>query len=599
MKKDKKEKKTITKKMIRKKKRPDGLRMKTVLGYTFTDFMDAISTRYGSRTCYRVFRAGDENNLTYSQLVWNAKASASYLISIGIGKGDKVAIIGESCPEWMTMYLAIVSIGAIAVPVLPDFPSRDMLSILSESGAKAVCVNIKQQPKVESMSGVTFIRMDDLMHIPEIPEGHSFKDAPGYSLRNHKIDEKAIESLKPEEDDIASIIFTSGTTGASKGVVLTHKNILRCADLATDIYVHLKPGYKALSILPMSHVYEFTIGHVLTLMCGLDITFLGKPPAVSILLPALSEVRPHVMLSVPLLIEKVYKAAVAPVLNGDGKIAKMAKNRLLRPIVYRTIGARLMKTFGHRLKFFGIGGAPLDTEVEKFLYDAHFPYAIGYGLTETAPLVAACGSFRKQQKPGFIGKIVEDDDVILLDKNSEDVGEIAVKGPNVMNGYYNRPDLNDEAFTADGYFRTGDLGYIDRKNRLAIRGRVKTMILGPGGENIYPETIEGLINNQDFVEESLVVPENGGLLALIKIDVNLMADKMKISLQEAQKEAEKYVARIRKDVNSQLSSFSKISEVQLQDKPFERTPTQKIKRFLYPKKKGDKARESDTEEKKD
>ena len=228
--------------MIRKKKRPDGLRMKTVLGYTFTDFMDAISTRYGSRTCYRVFRAGDENNLTYSQLVWNAKASASYLISIGIGKGDKVAIIGESCPEWMTMYLAIVSIGAIAVPVLPDFPSRDMLSILSESGAKAVCVNIKQQPKVESMSGVTFIRMDDLMHIPEIPEGHSFKDAPGYSLRNHKIDEKAIESLKPEEDDIASIIFTSGTTGASKGVVLTHKNILRCADLATDIYVHLKPS---------------------------------------------------------------------------------------------------------------------------------------------------------------------------------------------------------------------------------------------------------------------------------------------------------------------------------------------------------------------
>ena len=180
--------------------------------------------------------------------------------------------------------------------------------------------------------------------------------------------------------------------------------------------------------------------------------------------------------------------------------------------------------------------------------------------------------------------------MILLDKNTEGIGEIAVKGPNVMKGYYNNPELTAEVFTEDGYFRTGDLGYLDKKGRLAIRGRVKTMILGPGGENIYPEMIETLINNLDFVEESLVVPEDGGLLALIKIDISLMADKMKISVQEAQKEAEKYIASIRKNVNSQLSAFSKISSVELQEKPFERTPTQKIKRFLYPerRKKGDK-----------
>lgn len=596
----KEKKKVITEKMCRRVRRSDGLKMKTVMGYTFPDFMEAIASRYGKRTCYRVFRTGEENDITYSQLIWNAEAAASYWLSIGIEKGDRIAVIGESSPEWMTLYLSIVSIGAVAVPVLPDFPSRDMLSIISESGAKAVCINTKQFPKIEEVKDdLIIIRMDDMVHVPSFEGEHSFKEAPGYSLRQQKIRKAEIDARKPAEDDTASIIFTSGTTGASKGVVLSHKNILRCADLATDIYVHLKPGYKVLSILPMAHVYEFTIGHVLPLMCGLDITFLGKPPAVSILLPALSEVRPHVMLSVPLLMEKVYKAAVAPVLNGDGKIAKLAKNPILRPIVYRTIGNKLNNTFGHRLKFFGIGGAPLDKEVEKFLYDAHFPYAIGYGLTETAPLVAACGSFRKQQKPGFIGKIVEDDDVILLDKNSEGVGEIAVKGPNVMKGYYNRPDLNAEAFTPDGYFKTGDLGFIDKKNRLAIRGRVKTMILGPGGENIYPETIETLINNQDFVEESLVVPEDGGLLALIKIDVNLMAEKMKISIQEAQKEAEKYITRIRKDVNSQLSAFSKISDVQLQEKPFERTPTQKIKRFLYPKKKNGEGESSDTEGKKD
>ena len=556
----------ITEKNCRRIKRSDGMRMKTVKGYTFPEFMEAISSRYPKRTCYKVFRTGEENDLTYSQLVWYAKASASYLLSLGIKKGDRIAIIGESCPEWMVMYLSIVSIGAIAVPVLPDFPSRDMLSILHDSGAKGVAVNIKHFPKLEGVDDLLLFRLDDLVHVPSLPDGSSFAGAPGFSLIKQKINAKAIDDSKPEEMDTASIIYTSGTTGTSKGVELSHMNILRCADLATDVYVSLKPGEKVLSILPMSHVYEFTIGQILPLMKGLEINFL------------------------PLLIEKVYKAAVLPVLKGEDRIAKLAKNPITKPLVMRTIGRKLKKTFGHRLKFFGIGGAPLDSEVERFLHDAHFPYALGYGLTETSPLVAGCGSSHRAQRPGFIGQVVSDDSVILLDKNTEGIGEIAVKGPNVMKGYYNKPELTAEVFTEDGYFRTGDLGYLDKKGRLAIRGRVKTMILGPGGENIYPEMIETLINNLDFVEESLVVPEDGGLLALIKIDISLMADKMKISVQEAQKEAEKYIASIRKNVNSQLSAFSKISSVELQEKPFERTPTQKIKRFLYPerRKKGDK-----------
>lgn len=585
--------KKITEKECRRVKRPDGLKMKTVKGYTFPDFMAAISSRYPKRTCYRVFRSGEENDISYSQLVWYAEASASYLLSLGVGKGDRIAIIGESSPEWMVMYLAVVSIGAIAVPILPDFPSRDMLSILADSGAKGAAVNTKHFPKIKDALPLFLFRLDDLVHIPAIPEDSSFADAPGFPLRTQKIKMKDLEASRPEESDSASIIYTSGTTGASKGVKLSHMNILRCADLASDVYVKLNPGEKVLSILPMAHVYEFTIGQVLPMMKGLEINFLGRQPAVSILLPALSEIRPHVMLSVPLLIEKVYKAAVLPVLKGDGRIAKLAHNPLTKGLVMRTIGRKLRKTFGHRLKFFGIGGAPLDSEVEAFLHAAHFPYALGYGLTETSPLVAGCGSKHSDEKPGFIGPVVKDDDVILLDCNAEGVGEIAVKGPNVMKGYYNRPDLTAEVFTEDGYFRTGDLGYLDKKGRLAIRGRVKTMILGPGGENIYPEMIETLINNLDFVEESLVVPEDGGLLALVKIDIALMADKMKISVQEAQKEAEKYIASIRKNVNSQLSAFSKISAVRLQEKPFERTPTQKIKRFLYPerKRKGDKDEE--------
>lgn len=571
----------------RRVRRADGLQMKTVKGYTFPDFLEAISSRYPKRTCYRVFRQGEENDMTYSQLKWHSYAVSSYLLSIGVSKGDRIAILGESSPTWMVMYLGIVSIGAVAVPILPDFPERDVLSILRESGASGIAVNAKQHQKIANAEAMHVFRLDDLVHIPSDASFDSFSTAPGYAMRSARIDRKALEATRPSEDDLASIIFTSGTTGASKGVMLTHMNILRTADLATDVYVKLKPGMKVLSILPMSHVYEFTIGQVLPLMVGLEITFLGKQPAVSILMPALSEVRPHVMLTVPLLIEKVYKAAVIPALRDNEKIRKLIGNPLLSPFVYMTIGKRLKKTFGHRLVFFGIGGAPLDREVELFLHKAHFPYALGYGLTETSPLVAGCGSAHRRQHPGFVGEIVTDDRIILLDKNDEGIGEIAVRGPNVMKGYYQRPDLNSEAFTPDGYFRTGDLGFIDKYNRLSIRGRVKTMILGPGGENIYPEMIETLINNQDFVQESLVVPENGGLVALIKLDVDLMAEKMSLSIKEAREEAQKYIKKIRNDVNSELSAFSKISDVQLQEEPFDRTPTQKIKRFLYPKKKKD------------
>ena len=209
----KEKKKVITEKMCRRVRRSDGLKMKTVMGYTFADFMEAIASRYGKRTCYRVFRTGEENDITYSQLIWNAEAAASYWLSIGIEKGDRIAVIGESSPEWMTLYLSIVSIGAVAVPVLPDFPSRDMLSIISESGAKAVCINTKQFPKIESVaSSMILFRMDDLVHVPQIPSASDFRSAPGYSLRTQKIRKADLEAARPGEDDTASIIFTSAGT---------------------------------------------------------------------------------------------------------------------------------------------------------------------------------------------------------------------------------------------------------------------------------------------------------------------------------------------------------------------------------------------------
>ena len=571
---------------FKKIKRADGLKMKCLDSYTFRSFVDIVSARYGKRGMYKIFRSDEE--LTYLQFQKNVRAASSYLISIGYEKGDKVAIMAESTINWMVAYASLTYIGIIAVPILPDFSFREAEAIITHSQAKGIFINSKQFEKIkDATENLDIFRIEDMFHIPKnivLENGTSFMHSPGFSMVNAKFDLKNIKSIEVNESDTASIIYTSGTTGSSKGVELSHMNLLRCADLNTDVYVKLNKGDKALSILPMSHVYEFTIGQLLPLLKGMEITFLGKPPAVSILLPALSEVRPHVMLTVPLLIEKVYRSAVLPALKSE-KIQRLIKYPLISSFVYRTIGRKIKATFGHRIKFFGIGGAPLDAEVEQFLYKASFPYAIGYGLTETSPLIAGCGPRKRDHKPGFIGKIVIDDDVVLENKNDEGVGEILVKGPNVMKGYYKRPDLNSEVFREDGYFRTGDLGLIDGKGRLSIKGRSKTMILGPAGENIYPEPIESLINSQEYVEESLVVPSDAGLIALITVDLDLMSKRLKIDIEEAKKEAEKYVKGLRKTINEQLSAYSRLNETKLQDEPFERTPTQKIKRFLYPKKK--------------
>ena len=595
-------KENFTLKYIRKMEREDGLRMKFVDSYTFRAFYENIEARYAKRPMYRVFRK-DESAMTFGQFAHYVRSVGSYLLSHGYEKGDKVAIFGESCPNWMVMYVAVTSIGCIAVPILPDFIEREALTILEHSGAKGVCVLQKHFVKIHKYfekSGCDLFRMEDLFHLPNslgLPaEAREFALAPGYGMKEYAVAQKELDRRIPEEDDIASIIYTSGTTGSSKGVMLTHKNLMRDADLNTDTYIKANPKMRALSILPMSHVYEFTIGQVLVLLQGIEVVFLGKPPAVSILLPALKQERPDIILSVPLLIEKVYRSAVVPVIRDNPKMAKMVKNPLLSGFVHRVINKKIITTFGGKLKFFGVGGAPLDPEVEEFLYKAGFPYALGYGLTETSPFIAGCSPKKKDHKPGFVGKVTIDADVKLLDMNEEGVGEIAVRGPMVMNGYYGRDDLNAEVFTEDGYFKTGDLGYFDKDGMLAIKGRVKTMILGPAGENIYPELIENVINAQEFVQESLVVPSDGGLLALIKIDIEMMAKKMKIDINEAKDEAAKYVKSLRKTLNAQLSVHDRLDETELQDEEFERTPTMKIKRFLYPKKKAE-AAEKDREDK--
>ena len=544
--------------------------------YTIDKMVRACAQSYGTLTALTTYNK-PETSIAYNRLEDMANEVALQLIRKGLPKGGKAAILSESCPNWGLSYFAINKAGAVAVPVLPNFSKTEVEKILEHSEAQYVFVNAANAAKVvDSKSKV--IRIEDMAQIPacemEKLATCKFADLIGTSLLGtdslKRKDQMMLEERAPKEDDIASIIYTSGTTGTPKGVMLTNKNLVWNAVTCSTPFIKIHRGWSALSILPLSHVYEFTIGLLLLLINGCTITYLGKAPSTNTLMPALKGVRPHIVLSVPLLIEKVYRRALAPKFKEGTTLAKFAGNRLTSRFVYNMVGRKVIKTFGGRLRFFGVGGSKLDPEVEAFLDKINFPYALGYGLTETSPFIAGCGP--KDHVVGTLGAPIEGLDVRIAPED----GEIQLKGPSIMKGYYKMPELTKETFTEDGYFRTGDLGAFE-DGRLVIKGRSKSMILGSGGENIYPDNIESLINAQDFVVESLVVPEDRSLTAMVRLDIKALNKTFKdIDIQD-------FLEKIRSEVNQKLASFSRIHRIKLQETPFERTPTEKIKRYLYTK----------------
>lgn len=544
--------------------------------YTIDKMVRACAQSYGTLTALTTYNK-PETAIDYNRLEDMANEVALQLIRKGLPKGGKAAILSESCPNWGLSYFAINKAGAVAVPVLPNFSKTEVEKILEHSEAQYVFVNAANAAKVvDSKSKV--IRIEDMAQIPacemEKLATCKFADLIGTSLLGtdslKRKDQMMLEERAPKEDDIASIIYTSGTTGTPKGVMLTNKNLVWNAVTCSTPFIKIHRGWSALSILPLSHVYEFTIGLLLLLINGCTITYLGKAPSTNTLMPALKGVRPHIVLSVPLLIEKVYRRALAPKFKEGTTLAKFAGNRLTSRFVYNMVGRKVIKTFGGRLRFFGVGGSKLDPEVEAFLDKINFPYALGYGLTETSPFIAGCGP--KDHVVGTLGAPIEGLDVRIAPED----GEIQLKGPSIMKGYYKMPELTKETFTEDGYFRTGDLGAFE-DGRLVIKGRSKSMILGSGGENIYPDNIESLINAQDFVVESLVVPEDRSLTAMVRLDIKALNKTFKdIDIQD-------FLEKIRSEVNQKLASFSRIHRIKLQETPFERTPTEKIKRYLYTK----------------
>jgi len=524
---------------------------------------------YAERTALAMVNGS--STIGYSELGPLAATFAARLATVGLKKGDRVVLLSENRPEWGVAYLGATAAGLVIVPILTDFHPDQVANILAHSEAKAAVVSDRLRPKLGDYRGQA-IRIEELAS----PEAREVA-ARDYGLTAAM---GRLEQAFPPiaEGDLAAILYTSGTTGNSKGVMLTHKNLMSNV-VATRSIIRLHRVDRLLSILPMAHTYECTLGFLNGITHGSSNWYLDRPPVASALLPALKRVRPTIMLTVPLIIEKVYRSSVLPTLQK----MKAYRHERLRPVLHLLAGIKLKKTFGGRLRFFGIGGSAVAPDVEAFLADARFPYAIGYGLTETAPLIAGSAPFHTTLRS--TGPALRGVELRLADpKPDTGEGEIQARGPNVMRGYYKDPERTAEVMTDDGWFRTGDLGAFDAKGRLFIKGRLKTMILGASGENIYPEEIEAMFNKAAPVAESLVVPDGHGLTALVQLKDEVIAElkaKAQDRIEDFEMAAEELLEFVRKEVNQGLAAFSKVSKVKLHREPFEKTPTQKIKRFLY------------------
>lgn len=513
-----------------------------------------------------------EKPITYLQLGRKVRALSSVLKKLNINPGDRVAILGTNSPHWGIAYLSIVITRSIVVPILPDFSEEEVTNVLKHSEAKALFVTngLKQKVRTDLLPDLKCIINLESFNLDHCPKAL-------YDENNLYDPEE-----EPAEDDVAAILYTSGTTGKSKGVMLTHKNICWTARQCLTIEP-INTQYRMLSVLPLAHTYENTIGFVLPLIGGASVYYLPKKATPQVLIPALTSVKPVAILSVPLIIEKIYNNRIKPAFYKNALIRILYKTTPGRKMLHRLAGKSLMKTFGGELKFFGIGGAKINSEVEKFLMEAQFPIAIGYGLTETSPLLAGSNpQNHRLQSTGFPlqGVTLK---IHNPDANTGE-GEIWAKGPNVMKGYYKEPGLTAEVLTPDGWFRPGDLGVFDKDGYLYIKGRSKNVIIGAGGENIYPEDIESILNNYPHVLESLVMEEDGKLIALVHLDTEAIRKKLEETSEEIrhfEAKIQEHLRHIHSDINTRISRNAQLQKIIHHVEPFHKTATQKIKRFLY------------------
>ena len=525
---------------------------------------------------------GTTVTLTYGQIAERIAYLHLLFERVGIEMGDRVAVMGKNNSNWVTTYLATVTYGAVIVPILQDFKANDAIHIINHSESKLLFItdqiweniDVEQVPDLQAVislntmdlitAGLPKTQAVDKMTIEELfaekyPDGFT-KDDVKYAERSNA--------------ELASINYTSGTTGFSKGV-MTPMNAL-----AGNVLFGFKtglvfPSCRHVAFLPLAHAYGCAFDFLACLAAGGHTYLIGRTPSAKILLKAFSEVKPTVILSVPLILEKIYKKMIQPQISKT-PVSWVLKVPLLDQVVLGKIREKLIDAFGGEFKEVIIGGAPLNAEVEAFLRRIKFPLTIGYGMTETAPLISFTHweEFRAQSCGQVLDGLME---ARIADANAEGVGEIQVRGEHVMMGYYKNEEATAQSFTEDGWLRTGDLGTIDEDGFIYIKGRCKTMLLGPSGQNIYPEEIEAKINNMPYVLESLVLQkEDTRLVALVCPDFEAVdADKL------TQEQLESVMEENRKLVNAELAAYEQINIVKLYTHEFEKTPKKSIKRFLY------------------
>ena len=534
---------------------------------TLYEILHESVKNFSERIAFSLWRGG---SYTYKQVGEKVAEVQELLRSAGLKKGDKVVLLSSNMPNWGVCYFAITTGGYTVVPVLPDFTSADIDRIVEHSEAKALCVSDKLYTKVSK----------------EVSEKLNIViRTKNLSVLAQNVKEEG-EITVPQPEDLAAIIYTSGTTSQPKGVMLTHYNLSSQMWLIDPLFL-VREDDIFLSVLPMAHTYECTLGLILAFHHGSHVVYLDKAPTVSVLLPALAEVRPTIMLTVPLIIEKIFKGSVKKKFTANGFMRSLYGVGFIRRYLHRIAGKKLAKTFGGRVRFFGIGGSKLDAEVEQFLLDAKAIYDIGYGLTETAPLLA--GAVDGMLRLGSTGPILKGIEYRLENVDKETgIGELVVKSPSQMQGYYKNPEATAAAFTEDGFFRTGDLCCFDKDGWLYIKGRSKNMILGPSGENIYPEDIENVLNSHVFISESVVTEHEGKLVALVHFDTDAIEARYAEMVETWHKKKHEFdlfkqdlIREVKQYVNERVNRYSKVSEVVEEEQEFEKTATKKIRRFLY------------------
>ncbi len=556
---------------------------------TFKALFDYSTKTYADRPAVQFV---DGEPITYAQLAQKVETIQEMLHTYGIKPGDKVALYSENMPNWSAIYLAVTTMGAVIVPILPDFHISEAMHIAIHAECKAAFISQKlfetmldetQPPSMQLLVIADNLNILEKLSVTSTVDTVIQKSGEHLNKAMEKLgkESKAEKEISIEEEDLAAIIYTSGTTGSSKGVMLSHKNIVFDATASQKV-VDIFPEDRFLSVLPLAHTYECTVGMVIPLLNGASIYYIQKPPTPTILIKAMATVKPTFMLTVPLIIEKIYKNKILPNFQKNIIIKTLYSIPWVRKKLNIIAGKKLMETFGGNIRFFGIGGAGVSPTVEKFLREAKFPYCIGYGLTETAPFLA--GTTPDKTKYKAIGPVIPGVTLQLRDVDKQGTGTLWAKGPNVMMGYYKDPEKTAEVIDENGWFNTEDIGYLDEDGYFFMSGRAKNIIVGPSGENIYPEQIEATINAHNLVADSLVFDDNGTLSARIHLDYDLLDELLGVSQKSETKMHEKVkniLEEIRADVNKKVSAFSRIKKVIEQKEPFVKTPTKKIKRYLY------------------